>query len=109
MSRSDQDIIENLRQFGCVEELATVRYALDANIEKRVFDCEMPCRLKLGKSLVYRNEMKSGEIVTIDDICVRVAEPFGISAERLEEFAGRTLCVDVFADNILEEVHFKSM
>lgn len=87
-------------------ELIDVKFAIAPLPRKSVLECEIPCRLKLGKSLVYRNSLKSGTTLTEDDICAKVSEPFGISAERFEEFIGKTLNKHVTEDENLDDNNF---
>lgn len=102
----DSDLLTFLSTFMRADELNDVKLALASVQTKHVLDCELACRLKLGKSLVYRNNLKCGTILTNDDICAKVNEPFAISAERFDEFVGKTLHCDVIADENLEETHF---
>lgn len=74
---------------------------------KQIQDCEMECRRKLGKSLVYRGGLKIGTILGETDVCVKVSEPFGISAEQFDEFIGKTLIQNVFRDGNLANEHFQ--
>lgn len=108
LNADDETILEILRKFATEAELNDVQIALRPITEKRVLDCEMECRNKLGKSIVYRRNVKSGSVLTSDTICVKVSEPFGISAEKSEQFIGRILCKNVFADENLSENHFIS-
>lgn len=87
-------------------ELTDVKLAIAPLPRKSVLECEMPCRLKLGKSLVYRNSLQSGATLTEQDICAKVSEPFGISAERFDEFIGKTLTKSVSVDENLHETNF---
>lgn len=87
-------------------ELDEVKMALAPVQCKEIQKCEMECRLKLGKSLVYRGNLKIGTILTENDISVKVSEPFGISAEHFDEFIGKILQQDVFEDEHLNFEHF---
>lgn len=104
-----ETILNILKQFGVDEtdELNAVKLAL-ANVDgKRILNCELLCRNKLGKSLVYRNDLRAGSILTVDDVDAKVSEPFGISADRIDEFIGFTLNTDVAFDQNLMESHFR--
>lgn len=83
-----------------------VKLAIAPLPKKSILECEMPCRLKLGKSLVYRSNLQSGTTLTENDICAKVSEPFGISAERFDEFIGKTLHKYVSEDENLHETNF---
>lgn len=104
--RNDQTILNALSALVSTKELDDVKLAIRTVEKKSVLECEMNCRLKLGKSLVYRSNLKSGTILTEDDICAKVNEPFGISAERFNEFVGHILLRDVVLDDNLDETHF---
>lgn len=104
---SDETILNILRQFDVsTVELNAVKMALADVDGKQILDCELPCRNKLGKSLVYRNDLMAGSTLAADDICAKVSEPFGVSADRIEEFIGFTLNTDVTVDQNLTEDHF---
>lgn len=104
---NDQDILTVLSSFLTTNELDNVKLAMKPVDKKSILDCEMDCRLKLGKSLVYRNNLTSGATLHEDDICAKVNEPFGISAELFSDFVGRILIKDVVFDENLDEKHFQ--
>lgn len=99
-------ILECLSKFLTESELRDVKMAIAPVQEKRIQECEMTCRMKLGKSLVYRNRLNCGQAVSHNDICAKVSEPFGISAEHFDQFIGRILCRDVESDENVDESHF---
>lgn len=104
----DETILNILRKFDVDEgELNAVKLAL-ANVDgKKLLDCELPCRNKLGKSLVFRRDLLAGAVLGSEDVCAKVSEPFGVSADRIDEFVGLKLNADVKVDLNLEEKHFK--
>lgn len=104
---TDDTILNILRQFHVDDiELSAVKLALVDVDGKQILDCERPCRNKLGKSLVYCNALGAGAVLAADDVCVKVSEPFGVSADRIDEFIGFTLNADVTVDQNLMESHF---
>lgn len=104
---SNETILNILRRFDVGEaELNSVKLALAAVDGKRILDCELPCRNKLGKSLVYRNAMKAGSTLAADDISAKVSEPFGVSADKIDDFIGSTLNTDVSVDQNVAPSHF---
>lgn len=104
---TEDTILNTLRRFDVDDvELSAVKLALADVVGKQILDCERPCRDKLGKSLVYRNGLVAGTTLAADDVCVKVSEPFGVSAERIDEFIGLTLNANVTADQNLMENHF---
>lgn len=102
----DQSVLDFLSKFLTESELSDVKLAIAPIQRKCIQECEMACRLKLGKSLVYRKSLKCGQIVSIEDICAKVSEPFGISAEFFDNFIGQTLCKDVEMDENVHDAHF---
>lgn len=104
---NDVEILRFLSKFLNNHELNNVALALAPVSSKKVLDCEIPCRLKLGKSLVYGSNLKAGTTLGEEMICAKVTEPFGISAERFDNYIGRTLCNDVNAENSLCDAHFE--
>lgn len=104
----DQTVFDFLSPFLTDNERSDVRFAMASIQQKRIEECEIPCRLKLGKSLVYRSNMTVGGKLRDDDICAKVNEPFGISAEHFDSFIGKILRENVLADENLTECHFEN-
>lgn len=105
--QTNEEILAILSQYAPSDiELESVAMALPEVSAKEILECEMLCRRKLGKSLVYRGDLAAGDALSRDDIDVKVSEPFGITAERLDEFIGRELRAEVTGDDRLEENHF---
>lgn len=71
-------------------------------VERIIFPCELDCRNKLGKSIVYTRNLPTGHILSSTDITIKVSEPSGISAEYFEDAINKMLRHDVFADNAVE-------
>lgn len=73
--------------------------SFDPDGEKRkILSCEMDCRLKLGKSIVASRNLIAGEIIKLDDLCVKVSEPNGISAEYVDSVIGLKLSNNIKSD-----------
>ncbi|XP_037035635.1 sialic acid synthase [Bradysia coprophila] len=104
----NEQILEIISRWSHATEVDNVRLALSGVAQKKILDCEMMCRMKLGKSLVYAKSLSRGPILTTDMIVAKVSEPFGISAERFDNFIGQRLVVDVRAEENLMENHFIS-
>lgn len=102
----EQTILDFLSNILNEDELCDVKLAMTPLPKKQILDCEWPCRLKLGKSLVYRSNLKYGTTLSPDNICAKVNEPFGISAEYYDNYIGKILNTDVVADENLDETHF---
>ncbi|XP_073847590.1 N-acetylneuraminic acid synthase [Musca autumnalis] len=69
--------------------------------EKTIMPCEINCRNKLGKSLVAVKNLNIGHIISSPDLCVKVSEPNGISAEYIEDVIGLQLSENVIVDDPL--------
>lgn len=102
----DQNVLQFLSRYISNTELINVEKAIAPVELKQILDCELPCRLKLGKSLVYNGNLKCGTKLCRDDICAKVTEPFGISAEHLDDMMGKTLVKNVFEDENVERADF---
>jgi sialic acid synthase len=68
-------------------------------IRKSIFPCELMCKHKLGKSLVYTRDLSHGHCLHENDICVKVSEPNGIPAEFYDDVVGKVLERDVIHDD----------
>ncbi|XP_019894044.2 sialic acid synthase isoform X2 [Musca domestica] len=85
-----------------LDESADVRNALKCStIEKIMMPCEMNCRDKLGKTLVAAKDLPKGHIISPADLCVKVSEPNGISAEYIDDVVGLQLTQSVSVDEPL--------
>lgn len=100
---SDDELLTTLTQYVDERELNGVKLALKPVNGKRLLECERPCQQKLGKSLVFSGDLDVGSVLKRTDMCAKVAEPFGCSAERLYDFVGRTLAKNVHADDSVDE------
>lgn len=98
-SRSATEVISILRGGHQLEQ------ALDesnAN-EKHILDSELPCRLKLGKSIVASRNLPEGHIIQAADIAIKVSEPPGIFAEKYFEIIDKQLKQRVNEDEPITE------
>jgi sialic acid synthase len=68
------------------------------NSPKSIFPCELPCKHKLGKSLVYARDVTGGRRLDATDIAVKVSEPMGVPAEFFDDVVGRAVKRDVLCD-----------
>lgn len=104
--KNTRQILDYISKLPIASELNNVKLALKRVAEKKILDCEIACRMKLGKSLVYAMSLKAGSILSTDMICAKVSEPFGVSAEYFGDFIGRKLLIEVqFEENLIEN-HF---
>lgn len=102
----ENEVLTQLSPILNDQEMDEVKRAFSPIEKKCILNCEMECRMKLGKSLVYRNNLQRGQKINEDDICAKVNEPFGISAEYYEDFIGKILQNDVNAEENVDEKHF---
>lgn len=100
-------VVENILQIVTKHKLfldpeEVILKACKPVVERVIFPCELDCRNKLGKSIVYTKNLTLGHTLSITDITIKVSEPPGISAEYFEDAINKTLRHDVFADNAVE-------
>ncbi|XP_033166128.1 sialic acid synthase [Drosophila mauritiana] len=65
---------------------------------KTILPCELPCRNKLGKSIVAARNLNKGYRLQLADMAIKVSEPTGLTAEDYLDLVGKEL-----ADNIGED------
>lgn len=107
-SNSEDEILRVLAPFDpSKKELRALSLALSEVTGKSILDSEIPCKIKLGKSLVYRRALRRGAILTKEDVCVKVSEPNGIPAELIDDFLGRELHRNVDEEANVSEDHFE--
>lgn len=73
------------------------------DIPKSILPCELMCKHKLGKSLVFTRDLTAGHCLIESDIGVKVSEPNGIPAEFYDDVVGCQLMRDVSYDDPLLE------
>lgn len=66
---------------------------------KSILPCELMCKHKLGKSLVYSRDLRKGHRLSEMDIGVKVSEPNGIPAEFYDDVVGKEVMRDVCHDD----------
>ncbi|XP_058496633.1 sialic acid synthase-like [Solea solea] len=66
---------------------------------KQMLPCEKTCHDKLGKSVVAKNAISKGEVLSLDMFAVKVGEPKGIAPENMQQLVGKKLKVDVEGDD----------
>lgn len=71
---------------------------------KSILPCELMCKHKLGKSLVYARDLQKGHHLSELDILVKVSEPSGIPAECYDDVVGRELIHAVCYDDPIVDV-----
>lgn len=72
---------------------------------RTILPSEMQCRSKLGKSIVATKYLKKGNFLELCDICIKVSEPNGISAEYFDSVVGKLITADVNEDSPLTWSH----
>lgn len=83
--------------------LGFIARACGAVRRKSILPCELMCKHKLGKSLVYARDLKKGRCLVEMDINVKVSEPNGIPAEFYDDVVGKELKRDVCYDDPVTE------
>lgn len=86
-----------------------VQMSLIGEDKKYIFPCELSCKNKLGKSLVAARALKRDHIIQDEDMCIKVSEPNGISAEHHDSILGLKLKCDLARDKPIqyENLHHK--
>ncbi|XP_029408150.2 sialic acid synthase isoform X2 [Bactrocera dorsalis] len=72
---------------------------------RTILPSEIQCKSKLGKSIVVTKHLEAGNILKICDICIKVSEPNGISAEYFDSVLGKLIAADVNEDSPLTWRH----
>ncbi|XP_016954362.1 sialic acid synthase [Drosophila biarmipes] len=65
---------------------------------KTILPCELPCRNKLGKSIVAARSLEKGHKLQLTDMAIKVSEPSGLTAEAYLDVVGKELAGDVGED-----------
>ncbi|XP_017281181.1 sialic acid synthase-like [Kryptolebias marmoratus] len=74
-----------------------VERAMGSNI-KKMLPSEQSLFVKLGKSVVARENIPKGTVLTLDMLRVKAAEPIGIPAEDIFHLVGKTVTKDLKED-----------
>ncbi|RXN11558.1 sialic acid synthase [Labeo rohita] len=91
-----------------VRAIRTVEMAMGSPI-KQMLPCEASCHSKLGKSVVARKPLKKGEILALDMLTVKVAEPHGVSPENIFKLVGKKITVDLEKDATITDAMIKEL
>ena len=91
------DVVSKLNLFE--NPLGFIVRACGPVVRKSILPCELMCKHKLGKSLVYARDLRKGHHLTELDINVKVSEPNGIPAEFYDDVVGREVVHDVCYDD----------
>lgn len=77
--------------------------ALNETGEKLILPCELPCRKKLGKSIVAARKLEKGHQLKATDLAIKVSEPSGIFAERYFHIIDKKIQYNVDEDEPITE------
>jgi sialic acid synthase len=86
------------------DSIRTVEKAMGSNV-KTIQPSEKACHDKLGKSLVTTRDLKTGHVLTKEDMTVKVADPMGVNPTEMFDLVGKTLKMDIYYDNTLNKDH----
>uniref|UniRef100_A0A182PTB3 AFP-like domain-containing protein n=1 Tax=Anopheles epiroticus TaxID=199890 RepID=A0A182PTB3_9DIPT len=86
-------------------ELLVASKEVDSS-DRKLLGCERPCFNKLGKSLVYANDLHCGTVLAETNINVKVSEPKGLSPRLFDSVVGKTVQCAVLKDDPVLEQHF---
>lgn len=95
------DVVAKLNLFE--NPLGFIARACEPVGRKSILPCELMCKQKLGKSLVYSRDLKKGCRLVEMDLNVKVSEPNGIPAEFYDDVVGREVKRDVCRDDPVME------
>lgn len=76
---------------------------------RKLLLCERPCHDKLGKSLVYANDVHRGTVLDVTDIQIKVSEPKGLAPSLYDTILGKMVTQPVSKDNPVLEHHFQRL
>lgn len=109
LDRSDESILKALAEIPGfpASSRPTIVQALKPIATKKILNCERECFNKLGKSLVFCQQLNIGTIIAQQHICAKVSEPRGIPADRFYEFLGLELAKMVDVDELVNDVCFR--
>ncbi|XP_017000429.3 sialic acid synthase [Drosophila takahashii] len=65
---------------------------------KTILPCELPCRNKLGKSIVAARSLEKGHKLQIRDMAIKVSEPSGLTAEEYLDLMGQEIAQNIGED-----------
>lgn len=102
------DLLEVVKKLNLFENpLGFIARACEPVGRKSILPCELMCKHKLGKSLVYTRDLTRGHRLTETDLNVKVSEPNGIPAEFYDSCVGKKIMHDVcFDDPVMEtDIH----
>lgn len=89
------------------EDLSNLRAALaPVDDTRRLFDCELPCFNKLGKTLVYNRNLIKGNIVQKQDMSIKVSPVHGMEPENSDSIIGRTISKNVSYEDPIKTTDF---
>lgn len=66
--------------------------------EKVMSKSEMACKRKLGKTIVAKRKIAKGEVISSDDVVVKVAEPPGIDPSCVDLYLGKVAAREIEQD-----------
>ncbi|BET01859.1 sialic acid [Nesidiocoris tenuis] len=89
---------DELRQM--IRNIREIESALGDGV-KTIRKCEMPCFEKLGKTIVTSRDVKFGQILTAEDMKIKVAVKKGFLPHEFMELIGRTVNRDLTKDETL--------
>jgi sialic acid synthase len=89
-----------------INQIRNVELALLGSGIKERKESELICYRKLGKSLVAKQFIPKGTVLSLDLIDIKVAEPFGIEAHDIFTIIGRTVNRDIELD---ESIQYKDL
>lgn len=91
--------LTNAEVLSILNDSSAVKDALhQCAADRSLMPCEINCFKKLGKSLVAAKPLFAGHTICAQDIWVKVSEPNGIAADRIDTVIGSKLITAVECD-----------
>ncbi|XP_017474549.1 PREDICTED: sialic acid synthase [Rhagoletis zephyria] len=91
--------LNNEQIFEILGQKNVIELALKEVKHRIVLPSELPCKIKLGKSIVTAKYLKAGDSLKRSDLCIKVSEPNGIPADHFDSVIGRILKCDIDEDS----------
>lgn len=68
---------------------------------KRFMVSEISCSQKLGKSIVLVRSKQQGEVLRLEDLVLKVADPNGVDGAKIESIIGKKINRDLEKDDVI--------
>jgi len=66
---------------------------------KIILESELPCKTKLGKTIVTAKSIEAGEVLEWSSIAIKVSQPHGVETKLLKQILGRKVKRSIMEDS----------